>query len=81
MLIGMSYLFVSIFEVQSIESRHVPAVLPKLTIVKVRTDEDDVQQMAIWTILEPLAPINQLWGKLSMRKQYCKCQKWDIHRN
>lgn len=72
----MSHLFVSVFEIQSIQSRHVPAVLPKLTIIKVGTDEDEVQEMAIWSILEPLVPIHQLWGKLSTRKQYYhKCQK------
>ena len=75
----MSYLFVSIFEIQSIQTRHLPAVLPKLTVIKVGTDEDNVQEMAVWSILEPLVPINQLWGKRSVQKQYYyKCQKWDF---
>lgn len=62
----VSYLFVSIFEIQSIPW-HLPAVLPKLIIVKVGTDEDDIQEVALGSILEPLVPVNQLWGKLPIK--------------
>lgn len=61
----MSYLFVSVFEIQSIPW-HLPAILPKLIIIKIGTDKDDIQEMALWSILEPLVPVNQLWGKLSI---------------
>ena len=63
--IMMSYLFVPVFVIQSIP-RHLTAVLSKVIIITVGTDEDDIQVMAIWSILESLVPINQLWGKLSI---------------
>ena len=74
----MPHLFVSVFEIQSVHSRHVPAILPKFPIIKVRADEDDIQEVAIWSLLEPIVPINQLWGKLSTQKTITKCEKWDF---